>query len=147
MQDTRQPGSPATPPNHPGPARNDKSMLDRLNRFARWLLPVRNLFLALAIFAFLLLLLGLFVEKGGEHGMIVIPSLTLFLWALSVHVFILNFAVVPPRPDPGEGLLRRSWQGIKRAWYWFVALFFLLTTAVGVYLTIRLLGLWLRDFY
>lgn len=122
-------------------------MLDRLNRLAGWLLPLRNLFLGLAVLGFLMIVASLFIESRGEEGRFVIPFLMLFLWAFSVHVFIINFAVVPSEAGPGDGLVRRSWQRGKRAWYWLVALFFLLTTAAGLYVTIRLLTLWMRDFF
>ncbi|MEJ2308413.1 MAG: hypothetical protein P8Z31_06290 [Gammaproteobacteria bacterium] len=122
-------------------------MLDRLNRLAGWLLPVRNLFLGLAILGFLMIVASLFIESRGEEGRFVIPFLMLFLWAFSVYVFIINFAVVPSGARQGDGLMRRSWQRARRTWYWLVALFFLLTTAACLYLTIRLVMLWLRDFF
>ena len=122
-------------------------MLETLNRIARWLLPLRMLFLGLAIFGFMLLIVSLFAEEGGQQGLFAIPAMTLFLWALSVFVFILNFAVIPQRNEGESGMIRRGMQRLQRAWYWLVGLFFLVTTLVLLYVTTRILTIWLRDFF
>ena len=122
-------------------------MLDSLNRFARRLLPMRMLFLGLALFAFLVVIVSLFAEEGGQQGLYAMPALTLFLWALSVFVFILNFAVIPQRNEGESGMIRRGMQRLQRAWYWLVGLFFLSTTLLLLYVTTRLVTIWLRDFF
>ena len=122
-------------------------MLDRLHRIAAWLLPARTLFLGVATFGFLFIVISLFMETGGEEGMFVIPSLVLFLWALSVYVFILNFAEIPGKAGPDDRLMRRAWQRGKRAWYWLVALMFLVTTAMALFISFRLISVWMRDFF
>ena len=122
-------------------------MLDSLNRVARRLLPLRTLFLGLAVFAFLLLIVSLFAEEGGQQGLYAMPALTLFLWALSVFVFVLNFAVIPQRQEGKSGMFRRGLQQLQRAWYWLVGLFFLSTTLVLLAVTTRLAIIWLRDFF
>jgi len=123
------------------------TVLERLNRIARRLLPLRTLFLGLAIFAFLMLIVSLFAEQGEQQGLFAMPALTLFLWALSVFVFILNFAVIPQRQAGERGLVRRGLQRLQRGWYWLVGLFFLSTTLVLLYVTTRLVIIWLRDFF
>ena len=122
-------------------------MLDRLNRIATRLLPMRMLFLGLAIFGFLMLIASLFVEQGGEQGLYAMPALTLFLWGLSLFVFILNFAVIPERRAGESSRIRRGWQLLQRAWYWLVALFFLATSLLLLYVSARLVMLWIRDFF
>jgi hypothetical protein len=122
-------------------------MLDRLNRIACKLLRFRTLFLGLALFGFLALMTSLFAETGRDQGLFTMPALTLFLWALAVYVFILNFAVIPQREMQEGGLARRVWQRLQRAWYWLVGLFFLVTTLVLLYVTARIVTLWLRDFF
>lgn len=122
-------------------------MLDRLNRIARRLLPMRMLFLGLAIFGFLMLIASLFVEESREQGLYAMPALTLFLWALSLYVFILNFAVIPERRAGESSRIRRGWQLLQRAWCWLVALFFLAISLVLLYVTARLVMLWIRDFF
>ena len=122
-------------------------MLDRLNRIARRLLPLRMLFLGLAIFGFLMLIASLFIEESREQGLYAMPALTLFLWALSLYVFILNFAVIPQRRTGESSRIRRGWQLLQRAGYWLVALFFLATSLGLLYVTARLIMLWIRDFF
>jgi hypothetical protein len=122
-------------------------VLERLNRIARWLLPLRTLFLGLAMFAFLMLIVSLFAEQGEQQGLFAMPALTLFLWALSVFVFILNFAIIPQRQAGENGLIRRGLQQLQRGWYWLVGLFFLSMTLVLLYVTTRLVIIWLRDFF
>lgn len=122
-------------------------MIDTLNRLARRLLPLRMLFLGLAVFAFLILIVSLFAEEGGQQGLYAMPALTLFLWALSVFVFVLNFAVIPQRHQGKSGMIRRSLQHLQRAWYWLVGLFFLSTTLLLLTVTTRLAIIWLRDFF
>ena len=122
-------------------------MLERLNSIARRLLPLRMLFLGLAIFAFLILIVSLFTEEGGQQGLYATPALILFLWALSVFVFILNFASIPQRYAGESGMIRRGLQRLQRAWYWLVGLFFLSTTLVLLTVTTRLVIIWLRDFF
>ena len=122
-------------------------MLDRLHRIACKLLPLRMLFLGLALFGFLALITSLFAETGRDQGLITMPAMTLFLWALAVYVFILNFAVIPQRKAEEGGLVKRGWQRLQRAWYWLVGLFFLVTTLVLLYVTTRIVMLWLRDFF
>lgn len=122
-------------------------MLDRLHRIACKLLPLRMLFLGLAVFGFLALITSLFAETGRDQGLITMPAMTLFLWALAVYVFILNFAVIPQRKAEEGSLVKRGWQRLQRAWYWLVGLFFLVTTLVLLYVTTRIVTLWLRDFF
>ncbi|MGD1991036.1 MAG: hypothetical protein PVF23_04370 [Chromatiales bacterium] len=122
-------------------------MLDRLNRIASRMLPLRMLFLGLALFGFLALMTSLFAETGHDQGLFTMPAMTLFLWALAVYVFILNFAVIPQREAEEGGLVRRGWRRLQRAWYWLVGLFFLVTTLVLLYVTMRIVTLWLRDFF
>ncbi len=122
-------------------------MLDSLNRLAHRLLPLRMLFLGLAVFAFLMLIVSLFAEEGGQQGLYAMPALTLFLWALSVYVFVLNFAVIPQRQERKGSMIRRSLHYLQRAWYWLVGLFFLSTTLVLLAVTTRLAIIWLRDFF
>jgi hypothetical protein len=122
-------------------------VLDRLNRIARRLLPLRMLFLGLAIFGFLMLIASLFIEESREQGLYAMPALTLFLWALSLYVFILNFAVIPERLTGESSRIRQGWQLLQRAWCWLVALFFLAISLVLLYVTARLIMLWIRDFF
>jgi hypothetical protein len=126
---------------------SDKPVLECLNRIARWLLPLRMLFLGLAMFGFLILIVSLFAEEGGQQGLYAMPALTLFLWALSVFVFILNFAIIPQRYEGESGMIRRGLQRLHRAWYWLVGLFFLSTTLVLLTVTTRLVIIWFRDFF
>jgi hypothetical protein len=124
-----------------------ETLLESLNRIARWLLPRRMLFLGLALFALLMLIVSLFAEEVGEQGLFAIPALTLFLWGFSVFVFILNFAVIPQRQKGESGMFRRGLHYLQRAWYWLVGLFFLSTTLVLLTVTTRLVIIWLRDFF
>jgi len=94
-----------------------------------------------------MLIVSLFAEQGEQQGLFAMPALTLFLWALSVFVFILNFAVIPQRQAGESGLVRRGLQRLQRGWYWLVGLFFLSTTLVLLYVTTRLVIIWLRDFF
>jgi hypothetical protein len=122
-------------------------MLDILNRLASRLEPAGNFFLGLALVSLLVFVAGLFLEGRGEQGMIVIPALVLALWGLSVFLLIRNFADIPDRADVRDSFMRRTWQSGKRAWYWLIGVIFLLASLGVVWQTIRLLTVWLRDYF
>lgn len=122
-------------------------MLEILNRLANGLLPARNFFLGLAFIGLLAFVGGLLMEGRGEQGIVVIPSLILSFWGFSVFLLIRNFAFIPGRAHSQDGFFRRTWQGGKRAWYWLVGLLFLVTSLAVAWQTIRLMTVWIRNFF
>lgn len=103
-------------------------MLDKLQKIAITLRPLRRVFLILAILALGYGIYVLLVSSSQAEDLGLIPALILFTWSLMARSFVTLFAHVPPRAGQGMKFAKR----IRARWsrfpyYCFLVLFLIAT--------------------
>jgi hypothetical protein len=78
----------------------------------------------------------------GEEDILLIPSAVLFLWSLVGLIALSTFPNVP-EPDPEAAFLVRMKTALVRTWFYVLGLLFVTLAIVSIYLTSKLLGIWL----
>lgn len=116
-------------------------MLDRFQRLARWISPLRPALWLLALVALAALVYLLLEGEAAVQDRWLLPLSTLLGWGLGLEALVLCFTDIPPRPDAGLGLVWRWWWRLKRTLAKALALFLLTLLLTLLWLTLR--GLWM----
>ena len=123
-----------------------RNMLDFLHRMASKASSVRYLVVTACGF-FLLSTVAIALTSGSaQDDRYLIPSIVGLLWSLSTWTFISTFRSIPQKPAQTLGLIGRFGTRIRRGWYWFLALACGLSSAAVVWISVRLISLWLREY-
>ena len=85
-------------------------------------------------------------SNAREDDKYLIPGVLGILWSLSAYTFISNFQSVPEKAKRPDGFFHRLKRNIHRSWYWIIAFIFTGTTVAAVFLTFRLISIWLNDY-
>jgi hypothetical protein len=121
-------------------------LLEIFQKFALFLRPVKPLaFAALFLFA-LIFGWNTIVAPGGSGEKYVIPSIVGFLWALSVHSFVVSFQHIPAKANPRHSILAKLMAALRRTPYWVLALLALISSVAVLTVSYRLFAVWLHDF-
>jgi len=119
-------------------------MIDALQRIAVRIRPLRHVAVVLGLACLAGLAVILFAAPpAGDSNRFLVPAFVGFIWCLSAYGFIDTFQSVPERVDPGRGLLARMRRAVARAWFWFLAALFGVSTLAALLLTIKLGSVWL----
>ena len=121
-------------------------MIDQLSAFSKkviWLRPLSFISIAAAILVFGYVVL---FAEGVEKDVYIIPSLVVVLWSLGCSLVLSFFPYVPPKPDRQMRLFARLKVRLARGGYHLGAWVFCVMSAALVWLTIRLVGVWLAEF-
>ncbi|MBK5964840.1 hypothetical protein CCR95_12300 [Thiocystis minor] len=120
-------------------------MLDRLQRIARHLLPVRQILIGLAALGSLVAGIGLFAFAGKEGDSLLMPGLLVLLWAATGLIFVDVFAHVPHPPEPSWNPMRRRIQILWRGLHWLFAAGFVLLSLMAADVSLHIAEVWLED--
>lgn len=85
----------------------------------------------------------IFVVDSPTGERFLIPGIVSLLWALSVYAFIETFRVIPARADKSLGFFGRLKRKLSRGWYWLIGIIFVATSAAVLFVSYRLLFVWL----
>lgn len=119
-------------------------MIDSLHRIAVRIRPLR--YVAVVLGAVCLAVLGMIIfvsPATGDGNRFLMPAIVGFIWCLSAYGFIDTFQSVPGRSDASQGIIARLKRRLARAWFWFLAILFAVSTLAALFLTIRLGSVWL----
>ncbi|MCK5719352.1 MAG: hypothetical protein KAH84_05295 [Thiomargarita sp.] len=122
-------------------------MIDLFRNLARIALPFKMLIgiATIIAFIFIVILITIFTYPSSyEEDMYLIPSILGFLWLLSAYLFIVNFSQVPVEASNPDKFWARIKFKLHRAWYHFLGLVFLGVSGLVVFITSRLISIWLR---
>ena len=122
-------------------------MIDRLQRIARAIQFLRLPIVAFGLLSLASLVVILLTSVSHDGDRFLIPSSVGVLWALGTYSFIETFRLVPEKADKSLGFFARLKRRFSRAWYWLVSMIFIGTTLIAIYLTSRLVSIWLQDFW
>jgi len=102
-----------------------------------------------AIIGFLFLVLFLvsvFVPGGIDDDVYMMPSILGLLWASLFFILVSSFAVIPEKPAAATRFFARMKIRLKRGAYHLLAITFLVLSLAVVAMSIRMLGIWMREF-
>ncbi|MDZ7842435.1 MAG: hypothetical protein U5R46_16675 [Gammaproteobacteria bacterium] len=119
-------------------------MIDSLHRIAVRIRPLRHVAVVLGVAC--LAGLGMIIfgtPASGAGNRFLMPAIVGFIWCLSAYGFIDTFQSVPGRLDSDRGIIARVKRRLYRAWFWFLAALFAVSTLAALFLTIRLGSVWL----
>ena len=121
-------------------------MIDHLSAFsqkAAWLKPLCFFTTAAAFIVFGYVVL---IEETAAKDVYIIPAIVVVLWSLVCLVLLSFFPYVPAKPDKQQRLSMRLKIGLARGCYHLGSWAFCLLSVAVVWLTLRLLSVWLADF-
>lgn len=119
-------------------------MIDALHRVAVRIRPLRRVAVVLGMICLAglgTILLG--APAAGDSSRLLAPALVGLIWCLSAYGFIDTFQAVPARPGPAHGFFARVKRSALRAWFWFLALLFGVSTLAALFLTFKLGSVWM----
>lgn len=85
-------------------------------------------------------------SKSHEEDFYLIPSVVGMLWSITTYNFLVNFRSVPAKTDPAWKFVKRIKQKAVRTGYWIIGVVFIATTLVMIFLTYRMILIWLKDY-
>ena len=121
-------------------------MIDSFRRIARRVQILRLPSIVIALACLTSILLILFTSGSREEDRLLMPSFVGLLWAVSLYSFIESFRSAPERLTENRGFLVGLKAKIQRSWYWIKGLVFLISTAVALVITSRMVSVWLAEY-
>ncbi len=85
------------------------------------------------------------LPPSWEADFLLIPSVVGFIWALSAYIFLTGFQNVPRRATREDRLLVRVKLTLRRMAYRVMAVVLLALTAVLLFLSLRMAGIWMSE--
>lgn len=117
-------------------------MIERLQRIATFLRPLRLLIFVIGGFSIVVLLLSLFENPWLIGDRLLIPSILGFCWSATLYSISKLFAVVPGKPNAGAGFRDRLSIRLRRGGLWILAVLTVGLTIAVVVLSFELLRTW-----
>jgi hypothetical protein len=120
------------------------SILNTIQRTAVTLQWMKRPLLVLAL-GFLVVVVYIVLTSrthAGDHYLV--PSIIGLLWSLSAYAFIINFCAIQPPAEKDASFLFRLKRRLHRIWYGFLAFIFVNATLAVLFVSYRLLSIWLR---
>ncbi len=87
------------------------------------------------------------LPASWEADFLLIPSVVGFIWAISAYIFLTGFVNVPRKATREDTLRVRVKLTLRRMAYRGMAVMFLALTAVALFLSLRMAGIWLSDHF
>lgn len=120
-------------------------MIDKFQGIARLIRFLQLPSIAAGLICLFSILFILITSGSREGDRYLIPCILGLLWAMSLYSFIATFDSIPRKEKQTLKVLGKLKHKITRGWYWFIGLLFLGSTAGAVFLTYRMLSVWLKE--
>ncbi|MEJ2693326.1 MAG: hypothetical protein P8166_09785 [Candidatus Thiodiazotropha sp.] len=121
-------------------------MIDKLQSIAGRLQFLRLPAVALGLVSLAAMIFTIVSSKSHEEDYYLIPSIVGLLWSMASYSFLVNFSSVPEKGDSSWKLFARLKRRAVRTGYWLLAALFILTTLSALFISYRMITIWLRDF-
>jgi hypothetical protein len=121
-------------------------MIDKLQGIAQAIQILRLPSIAVGLISLASMVVIMFISKSPESDRFLIPSIVGLLWAISTYSFIVTFRSVPEKANKSLKFFSKLKRNINRGWYLFIGVVFFCTTIVVMFVTYRLVSIWLRDY-
>ena len=121
-------------------------MIDTLQRIARAIQFLRLPAIVVGSMSLILICTLIFIAQPGAGDRWLMPGFVSLLWAVSTYAFIVNFQSIPAKVDKSMRFFTRLKRNIHRAWYWLVALIFLGASLGVLFVSYRMIFVWIKDY-
>ena len=121
-------------------------MIDKLQGIAQAIQILRLPSIAVGLISLVSMVVIMFISKSHESDRFLIPNIVGLLWAISTYSFIVTFRSVPEKANKSLKFYSKLKRNINRGWYWFIGVAFLGTTVAVMFVTCRMVSIWLRDY-
>ncbi len=121
-------------------------MIDLFSKIATALQFLRLPIIVLGVTCLAVMITAIFGSKSHADDYYLIPSAVGLLWSIGTYSFIINFNSVPQCADPSWGVFRRMKRHIVRAGYLLLGIVFVVLTTGIVFVSFRIVSIWLTDF-
>jgi hypothetical protein len=119
-------------------------MIDKFQRLSRAMQFLRIPSIVLGLVCLVLVVVAILNGGSTEGHPYVMPGFVGLVWAIATFSFISTFSDIPSKPGQSDKFLAMLKRRLSRAWYWVLAVFFLVTSVSALLLTGRLISIWLR---
>ena len=121
-------------------------MIDKLQGIAQAIQILRLPSIAVGLISLASMVAIIFISKSHESDLFLIPSIVGLLWAISTYSFIVTFRSVPKKANKSLKFFSKLKRNINRGWYWFIGVVFLGTTVAVMFVTFRMVSIWLGSY-
>ena len=121
-------------------------MIDKLQGIAKAIKILRLPSIAVGLISLASMVVIIFISKSHESDRFLIPSIVVLLWAISTYAFIVTFRSVPKKGNKTLKFFSKLKRNINRGWYWFIGVVFLGTTVAVMFVTFRMVSIWLESY-
>jgi len=121
-------------------------MIDYLSVFSKKVVWLKPLFFITTAVAFIVFGYVVLIEEGTDKDVYIIPSIVVVLWSLVCSLLLSVFPYVPPKPDKQQRIFKRIKIRLARGGYHLGSLIFCVLSVSVVWLTLKLINVWLADF-
>ena len=116
-------------------------MIDKLAVVARFMSPAKQLFAVMSVVSLGFFVYYLVFSKTSAEG-VFIPPIVFFIWSYSAWAYINMFVGVPILGD-NLGFFKRLKVRFMRSFYWVVSLLFILSSLGVIFVTNKIVHVWL----
>ena len=121
-------------------------MIDKLQRISQATQILRLPSIAVGLISLASMVVIMFISESQESDRFLIPSIVSLLWAISTYSFIVTFRSVPKKANKSLRFFSKLKRNINRGWYWFIGVVFFGTTVAVMFLTFRMVSIWLESY-
>ncbi len=121
-------------------------MIDKLQGIVQVIQILRLPSIAVGLISLASMVAIIFISKFHESDRFLIPSIVVLLWAISTYAFIVTFRSVPKKVNKSMKFFSKLKRNINRGWYWFIGVVFLGTTVAVMFVTFRMVSIWLGSY-
>ncbi len=113
-----------------------------IEKYADKLLPFKPFILLIILLSFISVITIVVTSDSHQEDVFLIPSILLLIWSLVFFNLINLFANAPRKPTKNDAFFLKIKIRLKRAWYHFLSLIFILISITAIFFTMKLLGVW-----
>ena len=121
-------------------------MIDMLKKIADVIQFLRLPSVVLGLICLIAITTILIGSKSHEEDFFAIPSAIGLLWSITTYSFLVYFRAVPEKADQSWKFVKRLKRRIVRAGYWIMGVVFVATTIGAIFVSYRMIAIWLRDY-
>ncbi len=121
-------------------------MIDRFQQVAYKLRILRVPAIVVGLLSILVIFVTVFFSQSREADRFLVPAVVTLLWAMSTYGFVETFRSVPTPVSNTMSWFARLGRRLRRAWYWLIAVVFVVASAAAVFVAFRMLVVWSRNY-
>ena len=121
-------------------------MIDQFQRVAQKLRILHIPALVVGVSSILAIIATVFFSQSREGDRFLVPAIVALLWAMSTYGFIESFRSVPAPVTQSMSWFARLGRRLRRAWYWLIASIFIVVSVAAVFVALRMLAVWVRNY-